>query len=81
MTISISRELEARVLDRAANEGKQLDVVSEELLSAALDWDEEQAATIEGVRRGLEASAAGRVSPADEVFARMRARLASTVRP
>lgn len=77
MTITISRELEARLKDRATQEGKELNVVAEALLSAALDWEaQERGEAIAGILRGLEASASGRVRPATEVFAEMRAKLA-----
>jgi predicted transcriptional regulator len=77
MTITISAELEAKLKERAAQEGKDPDSVAEALLSAVLDWEaQERAEAIAGIQRGLEASAAGRVRPAAEVFAEMRARLA-----
>jgi predicted transcriptional regulator len=77
MTITISAELEAKLKERAAQEGKDPDSVAEALLAAALDWEaQERAETIAGIQRGLEASAAGRVRPAAEVFAEMRAKLA-----
>ena len=77
MTITISSELEARLRDRAHKQGRDLDTVAEVLLSAALDWEaQERREAIAGIQRGLEASAAGRVRPASEVFAEMRAKLA-----
>jgi predicted transcriptional regulator len=81
MTITISTELEARLKERAAQEGKDPDTVAETLLTAALDWEaQERAEAIAGIQRGLEASAAGRVRPAADVFAEMRARLAEAKR-
>lgn len=77
MTITISRELEQRLRDRAAQDGQDPDSVAEALLSAALDWEaQDRADAIAGIQRGLDASAAGRVRPAAEVFAEMRVRLA-----
>jgi predicted transcriptional regulator len=77
MTITISSELEARLRDRARQEGQDPDTVAEVLLSAALDWEaQERREAIAGIQRGLEAGAAGRVRPASEVFAEMRAKLA-----
>jgi predicted transcriptional regulator len=77
MTITISAELEAKLKERAAQEGRDPDAVAEALLAAALEWEaQERAEAIAGIQRGLEASAAGRVRPAAEVFADMRARLA-----
>ena len=64
--------------ERASQEGKNLDAVAETLLAAALEWDErEYAEAVAGIRRGLEAGAAGRVRPAAEVFAEMRRQIAS----
>jgi len=50
--------------------------MAEALLVAALDWEaQERTEAITGIQRGLESSAAGRVRPAADVFAEMRARL------
>src|SRR5947207_1445850 len=77
MTITLSPEMEARLRERAAREGKEPELLAEALLYAALDWEaQDRAEAIAGIRRGLEASAAGRVRPAAEVFANMRARSA-----
>jgi predicted transcriptional regulator len=73
MTITLSPALEARVKEQAAREGREPEVFLEALLSAALDWQaQDRAEAIAGIRRGLEASAAGRVRPAAEVLAEMR---------
>src|SRR4051794_19092705 len=73
MTITISQELEARLNERATQEGRDLDAVAESLLLAALEWEaQERAEAVAGIRRGLEDSAAGRVRPAADVFAEMR---------
>src|SRR5207253_2523659 len=68
MTITLSPELDARLREQAAREGKEPETLAEALLSAALDWE---AQAIAGIRRGLESSAAGRVHPAAELFAEM----------
>lgn len=79
MSITISRELEARLRDRAAREGQDIDTFAEGLLSAALEWEaQERSEAIAGIQRGLEASAGGRVRPASEVFAEMRARISDS---
>jgi predicted transcriptional regulator len=76
MTITISAELEAKLKERAAQEAMDPEAVAEALLAAALNWEaQERAEAIAGIQRGLEASAAGRVRPAADVFAEMRARL------
>lgn len=78
MTITISPELEVRLRERASQEGMEVDAIAETLLAAALEWNErEYAEAVEGIRRGLEAGAAGRVRPAAEVFADMRRQIAS----
>ena len=80
MTISILPETEARLREKAAREGQDVDTVAEALLAAALDGEaRERAEAIDGIRRGLADSDAGRVRPAAEVFAEMRARLAAGV--
>jgi predicted transcriptional regulator len=79
MIITISEELEARLQERAAQEGKDPTVMAEALLSAALDWEvQEYAEAVTGIQRGLDSSAAGRVRPAADVFADLRARLPQT---
>ena len=78
MTLELSSELEARLRERAAQEGTEPVALAEALLSAALDEAQERAEAIEGIQRGLDASAAGRVRPAAEVFAEMRSNLART---
>jgi predicted transcriptional regulator len=81
MTIIISDQLEARLKERAKQEGADTNTVAEALLAAALDWEaRERAEAIAGIRRGLDAAEAGRVRPAEDVFAEMRARLAQTER-
>jgi predicted transcriptional regulator len=76
MTITLSADLEARLKEKAAQEGTDPSIMAEALLAAALDWEaQERAEATAGIQRGLEASSAGRVRPAVEVFAEMRARL------
>ena len=53
-----------------------MSAVVEALIGLALDWEaREREETIEDIQRGLEAGEAGRVRPAEAVFAEMRARL------
>jgi predicted transcriptional regulator len=78
MTITLSPETEAKLRERAERDGQEIDALADFLLSAALDEearDREEA--IEGIRRGLEAGAAGRVRPAEAVFAGLRSKLRS----
>lgn len=78
MTISLSAETEARLRERAQCDGRDIDAVADALLSFALEWEtQDRAEAIAGIQRGIEASEAGRVRPAADVFAQMRARLSS----
>jgi predicted transcriptional regulator len=75
MTITISADLEARLREKATQEGKAVDEVVEALLAAALDWEAvEQADAVAGIQRGIEASAAGRVRSLSQVIVDARQR-------
>ena len=76
MTITITPDVESRLREKAEREGQDMDVLINRLLTTAMEWealDREEA--IAGIRRGLEASAAGRVRTASEVFEDMRSKL------
>jgi len=76
LTITITPETEAKLREMAAREGQDMNTIADVLLASAIEWEAaERAEAIEGITRGLEASAAGRVRPAAEVFADMRAKL------
>jgi predicted transcriptional regulator len=76
LTITLSDELEARLKQRAVEQGEPVEALAATLLDEALDWDaRDRSEAIDGIRRGLEAGEAGRVLPASEVFAAMRERL------
>ncbi|MGV3724799.1 MAG: hypothetical protein ACO1SX_28200 [Actinomycetota bacterium] len=76
LTITLNDELEARLKQRAVEQGRPPEALAAALLDEALDWDaRDRSEAIEGIRRGLEAGEAGRVRPASEVFAVMRERL------
>jgi predicted transcriptional regulator len=76
MTITFSSELEERLRESAAQRGEDPAATAEALLRFALSWEEaDRLEAIEGIRRGIESSEAGRVLPAAEVFAKMRAKL------
>lgn len=65
--------------ERAQRDGQDVNRVADALIAAALEWEaQDRAEAIEGIRRGLEAGEAGRVRPASEVFADMRAKLAAS---
>ena len=73
MTITLSPETEARLRERAEQDGQDVNTLADALLAAALEWEaQDYAEAVEGIGRGLEDSAAGRVRPAAEVFADMR---------
>ncbi len=79
MTITIRPELEKKLRAKASRDGQDLDSVAESLLESALEWearDREEA--IAGIGRGLASSDAGRVRPAADVTADLRAKLPST---
>lgn len=75
MTITISGELEARLREKAAREGQDADVIVQAILTSALERDaRERSEAVEGIRRGLEASAAGRVTSLQQVIEEARQR-------
>ena len=84
MTITLDLEpgVEAYLREKAVREGQATEAVAQALLAWAMAWEaQDRAEALEGVRRGLEASEAGRVRPASDVFADMHARLASPSAP
>ena len=78
MTIILSPETKTKLREKAERDGRDINAVANALLAEALEWEaRDYAAAVEGIRRGLEASAAGRVRPASEVFADMRRKVAT----
>lgn len=76
MTIKLAPETEEKLREKAEREGQDIDSIANALLAQALDWEaQDRAEAIQGIQRGLEASNAGRVRPAEEVFRDMRARI------
>ena len=83
MTITLDLEpgVEAYLREKAVREGQATEAVAQALLAWAMAWEaQDQAEALEGVRRGLEAGEAGRVRPAADIFADMRAKLAAASR-
>ena len=79
MTITIDPEIEARLRQQAEREGQEMEPLVNRLLATAMEWeafDREEA--IAGIQRGLEASDAGRVRPAADVFHDIRKKLAAS---
>ena len=78
MSITISPEMEAKLREKADYEGCDINSMTDSLLNMALKLQaQEQAETIEAIKRGLADHEAGRVSPANEVLARLRATIES----
>ena len=76
LTLTLSPKVESMLCEKASREGTDPRVVAESVLEYVLEWerrDREEA--IEGIRRGLEDSKAGRVRPIGETFAKMQAAL------
>jgi hypothetical protein len=73
MAITLSSKTEAQLRRKAAEEGREADVVADDLLSALLDWEEQdRLETIEGLRRGDRAAAEGRERPLSQFLAEQR---------
>ena len=73
MTIILTPEIQARIQEKAQQEGTDFNAVVNNLLLSALDWegfDKEE--TIKGIQRGLDDSDVGRVRPFSEFAAEMR---------
>ena len=76
MTITLTPDTEILLKDKANREGVDLNSAADRVIREALEWEaQERLEMLEGIRRGLEDSDAGRVRPADEVFAEMREKL------
>jgi len=76
MTINFSSEIEEKLRETAARRGEDPNTTAEAMMQLALRWDEaDRAETIEGIQGGWEDSEAGRVRPASEFFAELRAKM------
>jgi predicted transcriptional regulator len=61
VVITLSPELETLLLDRAARQGQEVNLVASELLAGALEWQEQDLVeAIEGIQRGLDDFEVGR---------------------
>lgn len=61
IVITLSPELETLLLDRAARQGQEVNLVASELLAGVLEWQEQDSAeAIEGIQRGLDDFEVGR---------------------
>jgi predicted transcriptional regulator len=75
ITLDLAPQVEAQLREKAAREGQDAEAVAHAVLAQALAWEvQERAEAAEGIQRGLDDFAAGRYSPASQVFADIRAR-------
>ena len=67
IAISLTPELEARLREKATQQGKDISLVAAELLTNILDWElEDSQAAIQGIQQGLEDFEAGRFQSFDD---------------
>ncbi len=67
MPIMLTPETEARLREKAARDGQDVDAVAESLLKYALEWEaQERNELIEAVRQSDQASTEGRERPFSE---------------
>jgi predicted transcriptional regulator len=75
ITIDLAPEALERLREKAAREGRDAEAVAAAVLTEVLEWEaQDRAEAIEGIRRGLEDVAAGRVRPLAEFIAEQRAK-------
>lgn len=61
IVISLSPEAEARLRERAAQQGQDVNLVASELLARVLEWEaQDSEEAVEGIQRGLDDFEAGR---------------------
>ena len=79
ITLDLEPDVESYLREKAAQEGQDEEAVAQALLAQAAAWNaRDHAEAVEGVRQGFAASDTGRVRPAADVFADMRAKLAAS---
>ncbi|MEH2394563.1 MAG: hypothetical protein V7K21_23880 [Nostoc sp.] len=67
IVVSLSPELEARLREKAAQQGQDVSFVAAQLLEAVLEWDvQDLEAAIKGIQHGLEDFEAGRFRSFDD---------------
>ncbi|BAZ79765.1 hypothetical protein PN497_16170 [Sphaerospermopsis kisseleviana CS-549] len=67
IVVSLSPELEARLREKAAQQGQDISFVAAELLENILDWElQDSEAAIQGIQQGLEDFEAGRFRSFDD---------------
>lgn len=61
ITVTLSPEAEAKLLEKAARQGKDVATVAAELLASVLEWEaQDYEEAVEGIQRGLDDFEAGR---------------------
>ena len=80
MTITLTPQTEAMLVEKAHRDGIDANPVADALLSAVLQWEiQDESETAEGIERGLVASDAGRVRALKDFAAHMRLKYALPV--
>jgi predicted transcriptional regulator len=61
IVVTLSPELEALLLDKAARQGQDVSLVASELLASILEWEEQDSEeAIKGIQQGLDDFESGR---------------------
>ncbi|MCT7953992.1 hypothetical protein [Laspinema palackyanum] len=67
IVVNLAPDVEARLRERAAQQGRDVALVAAELLANVLEWEaEDTAEAIAGIQRGLDDFEAGRFRSFDE---------------
>jgi predicted transcriptional regulator len=67
IVVTLSPELEARLRDKAARQGQDVNLVASELLAHVLEWEvQDSKEAIKGIQQGLEDFELGRFRSFDE---------------
>ncbi|MEH2381886.1 MAG: hypothetical protein V7K27_23845 [Nostoc sp.] len=67
IVVSLSPELEARLREKAAQQGQDVSFLAAQLLEAVLEWEvQDSEAAIKGIQQGLEDFEAGRFRSFDD---------------
>ncbi len=67
IVVTLSPELEAILINKAAQRGEDVNLVASELLANALEWEvQDSAEAIQGIQQGLDDFEAGRFRSFDE---------------
>ena len=76
ITVTLSPEAEAKLLEKAARQGKDVATVAAELLASVLEWEaQDYKEAVEGIQRGLDDFEAGRFRSFEEFAEEPRQRV------